>query len=197
MTRITSASLANRATSKRASNSRRSGTPHTPLTPDEHGEQVTLFQLADLYRPYVRALCWLYHIPNGYKRDLAVGVVLKEAGVKAGVADLALDWPMPRDPDDPGPDGSGWYHGAKLELKRVGGDKPTGDQLEYLLEMHARGYFVACGYGCDHLWSHITDYLWLDMPSEGLMRVEARPGAMERWSAGPKLARPPKPPKGR
>src|SRR4051812_43101856 len=119
---------------------------------DEDGEQINLMCWVEEWRPHVPALRWLYHVPNGGGRDKVqrtdrrtgqqyefspTGAKLKRMGVLRGVADLALDWPMPRDPGDPGPDGSGWYHGAKLELKRRDGDPPDGDQAAYLLEMEA------------------------------------------------------------
>ena len=178
----------------------------------EDDEQISLFEWVEVYRPLVPALAWFHHVPNGEKREKFLrydrrtgqeywfspaGLKLTRMGVLAGIADLALDWPMPRDPDDPGPDGSGWYHGAKLEMKRVGGEKPAGQQLEYLLEMHRRGYFVACCYGAAQAWEALQDYLWVDMPLWGVRQVVARQGPMKRWRNEPAIAPVRRPPRER
>jgi hypothetical protein len=162
----------------------------------EDEEQINLFCRVSEYLHLVPALSCLYHVPNGESRGekvrrvdrrtgeeywfSPVGAKLKRMGVKEGVSDLALDWPMPRDPGDPGPDGSGWYHGAKIELKRVGGEKPTGPQADYLREMEARGYFVAVCYGAEEVWRALQDYLWLDMPKTLIPEATPRPGPMRR-----------------
>lgn len=161
----------------------------------EDDEQMTFIKWVELYRPLVPALKWLYHVPNGEKRERVqrfdrktgkeywfspTGNKLKLMGTLAGISDIVIDHPMPRDPGDPGPDGSGWYHGARLELKRRDGDPPTGDQAEYLRDMEAAGYFVGCHYGSHELWVAVQDYLWIDMPYAFIPDPRPRPGPMCR-----------------
>lgn len=141
----------------------------------EDAEQIALFFWVEKYLPYVPALRWFYHVPNGEAREKVQnpktgkwycpsGVKLKRMGARPGVADTCLDFPMPRPGGDPGPDGTGWYHGAKLELKRVGGDKPEGDQAAYLAHCQATGYWSGYYRGYVALWHALEDYLDLDMP---------------------------------
>jgi hypothetical protein len=154
----------------------------------EDAEQIALFEWVGKYRPLVPALKWFRHIPNGEKRDKVMrvdrktgreywfsptGKKLQLMGVLPGVADLELSVPRQRPAGDLGPDGSGWYHGLFIELKRRGGDKPTGPQAEFLADMEAAGYKVVVAYGYVEAWRALEDYLDLEMPFSVL--PEARP----------------------
>jgi hypothetical protein len=58
-------------------------------------------------------------------------------GVTAGVPNLLLAVARPRLGSGPGPDGSGWYHGLHIELKKPGERKPEGQQEEFLEDVIA------------------------------------------------------------
>lgn len=93
----------------------------------EHANQVALFAWAALNFSRFPELRSMFAIPNGGKRDKITAAHLKAEGVKAGTSDIFL--PVPR---------SKW-HGLFLELK-VGKNKPTEDQMTFLLAMRRAGY---------------------------------------------------------
>lgn len=89
---------------------------------------------------------WLYAIPNGGKRDRAEAAHLKRQGVKPGVPDLCL--PVPR----------GEFHGLYIEMK-VGRNKPTENQLAWILGLKRNGYAVMVCYGAKEAQDAIRRYL--------------------------------------
>ena len=91
-------------------------------------------------------LKWLYHVPNGGKRDVATAARLKAAGVKRGVPDIALDVPK------------GKYHGLRIELK-YGKNKPTPQQQEWLDHLNECGYKAVVCYGAEEAIAVIKEYL--------------------------------------
>ena len=102
---------------------------------DDH--QVALFEWA-AYIPTVKDL--LFHIPNGGKRDAKEGARLKRQGVKAGVSDNFLPYPVGR------------YSGLWIELKPPivkGERKPTTspNQQDWIDLMNQAGYSAAVCYG--------------------------------------------------
>ena len=54
---------------------------------DESGHQEALFSWAAYRTEIMPELQYMYHVPNGGKRDKATAAVLKRQGVKAGVPD--------------------------------------------------------------------------------------------------------------
>jgi hypothetical protein len=52
---------------------------------DESGHQEALFSWAAYRTGLMPELQYMYHVPNGGKRDKATAAVLKRQGVKAGV----------------------------------------------------------------------------------------------------------------
>ena len=58
---------------------------------DESGHQEALFSWAAYRTGLMPELQYMYHVPNGGKRDKATAAVLKRQGVKAGVPDIMLD----------------------------------------------------------------------------------------------------------
>ena len=58
---------------------------------DESGHQEALFSWAAYRTGLMPELQYMYHVPNGGKRDAATAVALKRQGVKAGVPDIMLD----------------------------------------------------------------------------------------------------------
>lgn len=55
---------------------------------DESGHQEALFSWAAYRTGLMPELQYMYHVPNGGKRDKATAAVLKRQGVKAGVQTL-------------------------------------------------------------------------------------------------------------
>lgn len=88
----------------------------------------------------------LHAIPNGGSRDIREARNLKRQGVKAGVPDLCL--PVPK----------GRYHGLYIEMK-VGKNKPSAKQFEWLNALSANGYAVALCYGAREARENIQTYL--------------------------------------
>lgn len=96
----------------------------------EAQEQEALFKWAKFNEPMLPDLLWLFHIPNGGKRDIITATRLKAQGVKAGVPDLCLPVPRAR------------YHGLYIEMKRVGATT-TDPQDEWLAHLSNQGYKTA------------------------------------------------------
>lgn len=108
----------------------------------EAQEQTAYFEWA----AYIPELAWAYAIPNGGKRDKREAANLKRQGVKAGVSDIFV--PLPR----------GVYHGLYIEMK-VGRNKPTEKQTEFLEYARGQGYAVAVCYGADEAIAVTRRYL--------------------------------------
>ena len=70
---------------------------------DESGHQEALFSWAAYRTGLMPELQYMYHVPNGGKRDAATAVALKRQGVKAGVPDIML------------PAARAGYHGLYIE----------------------------------------------------------------------------------
>lgn len=100
----------------------------------EEEEQIILMQWAELQQGRYPELALLYHVPNGGARAKTTAARLKAAGVKPGVPDLCL--PVPR----------GVYHGLYIELK-VGTNKTTENQKQWLAALAQQGYKTAVCYG--------------------------------------------------
>ena len=122
----------------------------------EHAEQVALFDWAREMERYVPELALLHAIPNGAKLPWRknrrgkryspeAGHLISE-GLKAGVPDVFL--PVPR----------GIYHGFYIEMK-IGSNKPTDKQNQWLVALAEQGYRVDVQYGADNAIKAICDYL--------------------------------------
>lgn len=107
---------------------------------------------------------YLIAIPNGGNRNPREAARLKRQGVKAGVSDMFLPWPV------------GAWHGFWIELKKPAEDFPSPskaraavstEQTEWLHKMQARGFHTAVCYG------------WLDASLAILAYLEGR----AEWSA--------------
>ncbi len=117
-----------------------------PVTASESEEQIGLFQWAALQTRKYPALEFMYHIPNGGKRDKSTAIRLKAEGVKAGVPDICL--PVPQ----------GNYHGLYIELK-AGKNTATDNQNRWLQALAANGYRTAICYGWEAATKVIIEYL--------------------------------------
>lgn len=88
----------------------------------------------------------LHHFANERKCSISEGRILKKMGVKRGVADLFLAVPK---------DGKG---GLWIELK-VGSNKPSVEQKEFLARKIEKGYTAVCVWGCEAAKEIIKTYL--------------------------------------
>lgn len=99
----------------------------------EHKEQCEVVR-------WLRAAGILFAaIPNGgYALSPQAGARMVKAGLSKGAPDLMLfDSP----PSAPG------NRGVAIEMKRVGGEKPSPEQLAWHVELEARGWVVLVCYG--------------------------------------------------
>ena len=114
---------------------------------DESGHQEALFNWAAYRTGLMPELQYMYHVPNGGKRDAATAVALKRQGVKAGVPDIML------------PAARAGYHGLYIELKRQRGGRTSDHQSEWLDALSAQGYKAALCYGWEQAAGTIIKYL--------------------------------------
>lgn len=112
----------------------------------EEQEQIAIMHWARLQEQAHPELRMLHHIPNGGQRSKATAGRLKAAGVKSGVPDLCL--PVPR----------GGYHGLYIELK-VGKNKPTQNQREWLEALKGYGFYTAVCYGFSEAVATLEKYI--------------------------------------
>ena len=91
----------------------------------------------------------MYAVPNGGRRDRIEAAHLKQQGVRAGVPDICLAVPR------------GKYHGLYIEMK-VGRNKTTEKQNEWLTNLSHYGYAVKICYSCLAAREAIEKYLSLE-----------------------------------
>lgn len=108
----------------------------------EKDEQAKIFE----YAKHRKELKWLFAIPNGGKRNIASAVSLKRQGLKKGVPDMFL--PLSRN----------GYYGLFIELK-VGKNKTTKEQNEFIRDVSVNGYKCEICYGADEAIKLIEEYL--------------------------------------
>lgn len=119
----------------------------------ESSLQCAIIKWAATMESHYPELRWLHHVPNGGKRDSAVGALMKREGVKTGILDLALDVAR------------GGYHGFRCELKRPGSSqKPTKEQAEYMGFLEGQGYYVFWTNSFDEFKGRLINYLEGDTP---------------------------------
>ncbi|MCQ2484771.1 MAG: VRR-NUC domain-containing protein [Clostridia bacterium] len=118
------------------------GVPKNKIN-SEAQEQEALFRWADFAVCKYPELADMYHIPNEGKRTVSNGAALRRQGLKKGVPDIFL--PAPR----------GKYHGAYIEMKKIG-EKPTTEQKQWLSELAKQGY---CCYIADKGWQDASEFL--------------------------------------
>ena len=93
----------------------------------EAEEQEALISWAGMVKGKYPQLFWLFHIPNGGTRHPVEAMHLKKMGVKPGVPDLFLPYPVKP------------YHGLWIEMKSETG-RPTALQKEWLEHLRQMGY---------------------------------------------------------
>lgn len=126
----------------------------------EAQEQMVLIKRAH-YHPIAKD--YLFAIPNGGSRHPKEAVNLKLQGVKSGVSDLCLAYPVPP------------YHGFFGELKRLNPTKGkvSVEQQEFLDRMGAVGYATCVAYGADEMWSAMMQYLDGNFEQRGSYAVKS------------------------
>lgn len=95
------------------------------------------------YHPYIKK--YVLHFPNESKRTPRYGKLLKDMGMRKGVADLLIA--MSRH----------GYCGAWIELKTESG-RPTKEQTAFLQDMKNEGYFTKVTYGYEQAYETIEWY---------------------------------------
>jgi hypothetical protein len=104
----------------------------------------------------MRVWDYLIAIPNEGKRDPKVGAKHKKLGLKPGVSDLFLAYPMTS------------VHGMWIEMKKPRRDfrseneadnAATEEQQEWITKMNAIGYMAFVCYGADDTIETIKTYL--------------------------------------
>lgn len=123
----------------------------------EHDQQAALFQWATNLMRSIPALGNLFAIPNGGSRHFAEAARLKASGVKAGVPDVALAWPI-RSVEQPHLYAS---PGLYVEMK-AGKNRPTSEQLAWRERLVAAGYRYVLAYSWTQAANAIVDYLGKD-----------------------------------
>lgn len=93
---------------------------------------------------------WLFHVPNGEKRDAITGNRLKAMGVKPGVPDLMLPVAM------------AGFHGLVIEMKKTGEGKTTDEQNKWLTHFVSQDWMVAVCYSAREAHAVLCDYFGID-----------------------------------
>lgn len=123
----------------------------------KHGDfMITSRNIPDIY--CIPALEWIHAIHNQGHGDKIRGAKAKQEGVKKGVADIFIPYPMPAKPPEGDPALPAFYHGMYIEMKQLKhqpkrkGTKGgmSDEQIEF------RDYVVPLGYYFK------TCYGWLD-----------------------------------
>ena len=112
----------------------------------EHEIQKAVIRYCRTIEKYDNRYSYIFAVPNGGKRDVRVAKKLKAEGVISGVSDLVIPLPV------------GFYHGAFIEVKRIGG-RATDNQKTFLRIMAERGYFCAITYGYEETVEAIVKYI--------------------------------------
>ena len=112
----------------------------------EHDSQVSLFDWIDTYKIVYPQLECAFAIPNGGFRHIVTAMRLKAEGVRAGVPDIFIAYPMNK------------KHGLFIEMK-VGKNKPTENQKEWLFRLAKNGYAVFTCYSWIEAARTICEYL--------------------------------------
>lgn len=92
-------------------------------------------------------LKFLHAIPNGGYRNKKTAADMKAEGVKSGVPDIFLPYPL------------GQYHGLYIEMKRTQGGKLSDNQKTWLEYLNAQGYLAVVCRGFEQARDIIINYL--------------------------------------
>lgn len=134
------------AAPRKVTSSARSSRQPAPMKISEDDLQIACFEWIELMRPAHPILEWVIHVPNGGKRPRGAAGKLKAMGVKPGVLDVLLPLPY-----------NGWS-GLAIEMK-VGSNKTTEQQDDWLDVFHASGYYTAVCYRVEDFMAHVNRFL--------------------------------------
>lgn len=121
-----------------------------PLTATEHQEQKAVIDwwrtARGLYRLPEFAL---FSVPNGsyLGSGFYAAATLKSEGMRPGAPDLLLATPTPS------------FSGLFVEMKRIGGAKPSDEQDEFIAYLLSAGYSASVHYGATSAIKAIQEYL--------------------------------------
>ncbi len=124
-----------------------SGLPGMTRRHVEAEHQRALFTWARLAERRIPELRWLFHVPNGERRDARTGAMLKAMGVRPGVPDVWL--PIRR----------GGHIGLVIEMKAPGGAKTRPSQQEWIDHLRREGWVAGACYGWQQARLSICTYL--------------------------------------
>ncbi len=115
-------------------------------TCSEHQEQAAIKKWCST-QPILKD--YFVHIVNEGKRSIGMGSKFKDAGLRPGVSDNIIPYPV------------GLLHGFWGEMKRTDGSladlRPN--QREWLLRMHDIGYRAVVAFGWEQMKMAIEDYM--------------------------------------
>lgn len=118
-----------------------------PVGPSEHQVQATVISWWHLAHPrYSLPEFALFAVPNGGRRDMITGALLKAEGVRAGALDLILAAARRG------------HHGLFIEMK-VGDNKPSDKQQDFIVYLNSAGYKTAVHWDSTTAIKEIEDYL--------------------------------------
>lgn len=115
------------------------------IIPSEHQEQSALFQWWHFQHPELE--CLLFATPNGGARNVITGANLKAEGVRRGVPDVCLAYPV------------NGYHGLYIEMKRRTKARVSPEQKYMLERLKQVGYAAVICKGWDEARNVIENYL--------------------------------------
>lgn len=118
-----------------------------PVGASEHQEQATVIAWWwRVHKGYGLPHFSLFAVPNGGARDIITGARLKAEGVRKGALDLILAKP------------NAVHHGLFIEMK-VGDNKPSAEQEEFITYLTSVGYKVAVHWNAGTAIKEIEEYL--------------------------------------
>jgi hypothetical protein len=113
---------------------------------EEHQIQTAIIRWARLNENRIPALRWLYAVPSGGHRHVAVAVKLKAEGVRRGIPDLFLPYP------------ANGLHGLYVEVKTDKG-RLTPEQAEFMAYAIERGYGYKVVRSCQEFGDAVCGYV--------------------------------------
>jgi hypothetical protein len=114
----------------------------------EHDEQTQLFQILALYEERYPVLRWIFAIPNGGKRHPATAMKLKQEGVRRGIPDICIPYPVDE------------WAGCYVEMK-FGKGRLTKEQQEFIEAFQNTHKIYVC-YSAIEAAHAIGEYLGID-----------------------------------
>lgn len=139
---------------RRLAPSGKNQSPRSPVAdaPYETDEQVRVVDWVDLTLPLLPALEMFFAVPNGGVRPTKTAGRLRAEGVKAGVPDMYLDFPVAP------------FHGLRIELKRRIGGRLSADQAAWGERYVRHNYAWHVCRGADEAVAAICNYLGVRNP---------------------------------